>query len=100
MEPAGSNLTAAGPRYSNHRTVRPRGRGPLLESTCRSILPSAVVVAGRGGGIRGFGNPSSVTIAVSVTGLETVACGTGATAMVGGLLGFSSPKGTELPPLA
>jgi hypothetical protein len=39
-------------------------------------------------------------MAVNVTGAETLARDTGATAMVGGLFGSSSPNGTELPPLA
>src|SRR5580765_1369935 len=100
MAPSGSNVTLPGPRYSNHLTVRPRGRAAPLVFTCRSILPSAAVVAVRAGGVRGFGSPSSVTVAVKVTGAETLARDPAATAIVGGLLGSSSPNGTELPPLA
>src|SRR5258706_14567611 len=97
IDPAGSNVTFAGPRYSNHVTVRPRGRAAPLVLTWRSIRPRAAVAAVRAGGVRGLGNPSSATEAVSVRGAATLGRATGATEIDRGLLGSSSPNGPEFP---
>src|ERR1700737_4967356 len=112
IDPPGLNVTFAGPPYSNQRTVKPPlPRPPLAPSSCappelacRGIwrpFASVIVDGGAGRGARGFGNPSSVTFAVNLTGVETLAATTGATVIDGGLLGFPFPgsNGSALPPL-
>src|SRR6202045_3977022 len=102
-----SKVTFAGPRYSSHDTLSPTKRSllPAVLLRCARKRPSAVdVVAGasRGGATGlGLGSPSSVTIAVHVSGAATLAAATGARLITGGLFAFtSSPKSIVLLPLA
>ncbi len=82
--PVESKLTFAGPRYCIHVTFSPRGRALTDVLLCAPAR-------GLGGAARGFGNPSSVTNAVNVSGAPTLAGRTGSIAIDGGLFGSSSP---------
>jgi hypothetical protein len=99
VAPARAKLTFAGPPYSIHATLK--GRGPPLppdELICAPKPPAAGGCAGRGAAAsaRGFGRPSSRTVAIRVAGVPTDADAGGATAIVGGLFGSSWP-GSKLP---
>src|SRR5215472_10285425 len=84
--PASSKRTLAGPPYSNHVTFKPR-RGRVEVLFCPLGGSAVTFFLGTGG----FGSPSSTTIALSVTGLPTVATGTGATEIDGGWFGSPTP---------
>src|SRR5581483_5152049 len=79
------------------------GRAGAFELDCAWIfvaseagLKPCATTAGFVATTRGFGNPSSVTFAVSVTGDPIATFVTGAIVITGGLLGSSSP-GFRLP---
>src|SRR6478672_1947240 len=72
--PGGSNVTRAGPRYSNHVTDSP----PLGRSAAEFVCALGIAPARGGGAARGFGRPSSSMNAANETGFDTLAGGTGA----------------------
>src|ERR1700731_1162549 len=102
-----SKVTFAGPRYSSHDTLSPTKRSLVAAVLlrCARKRPSAVDAVGgasRGGATGlGFGSPSSVTIAVNVSGAATSAVVViGESEISGGLLAFtSSPNSIVLLPL-
>ena len=78
-------MTFPVPRYAIHVTRSPRGRAGPDEFTCAvTPRPPAVGGGGRGASGLGFGNPSSLTDAVSVTGTPATTFGSGANVIAGG----------------